>query len=300
MPGASFPSWYCGEHIPEGAPPPTPRRQPHRQTAAAEMFRQWPRRKMPVYVDPGLVGHRLVFAFGLEQMAAAAGCSPETVRREIHAKKFDPSSLTDIVRWAGERAAQPQPAELPPLADAFSVASKPAQHRRDRVVAELRERGFAVVEPDADPRRINIFGDRFCVATAERVLEHMRAQDRRTLSQAEVRRIVMGRIVQKVEPPSPTGDNKGAKLVGELRGLLGIEHVRMISTKVVEIAGLRFAREKAAELAMFLRKPTKRSRAIRAALAALIDYRQAGILARTKRLRAKLKRTRIPTAADSP
>lgn len=250
---------------------------------------------MYVYGGGHLRGHRLVFAFGLKDIAEAAGASPETVRKDIRRGRLDPSDLGKICAWISERAAQPAE-NLGPLADSFPVTAAARAYRRDELVAELRAGGVDAKPCAGDPRLLEVCGDRLTVPSAERVLTAVREQKLTKVQRQRVRQIIWGELVQDMPRELSQRGWLAKRTAAELEEALGMKVVaRVLDT--LSISGVGFSVAKAGELVIALKAHTPRAAELRKAILVLANY-QAAVAEERATARARLKQ-RLLTAAGS-
>jgi hypothetical protein len=166
-PGSTGMRYWCPAHVPADLGPPKPSRftgEEDRKPLRDEPL--GPRRRMTVYARETVKKRLLVFAFGLPDIAAAAGCSEAFARRELRTQAFDPLDLVDILRWIRERPAH-----------------KPEAPRRGRLVAELgAQLGEGRVSASAGA--VAVDGLTFQAARAEELLEALRGRGRKSLINA--------------------------------------------------------------------------------------------------------------------
>ena len=218
LPGERLPVVYCPEHIPADLPP----RRARARARAAVIARPWPGSRLFVHHRAGMRA-RMVFAFGLAEIADASGYTDETVRRAIWAKEFDPTDLVSLLGWVA--ASKPRRRDEPSgsrrwrrrneetaAVDAFAVRG-PAGDGRDDLVRRFHSIGFGAVQPASDDQRIEVHGDRLTVSSGARVLAFMEAHGLRALSRRKVREVVLLGATARARRPSSGKHRRLARLL---------------------------------------------------------------------------------------
>jgi len=194
LPGEQLPVVYCPEHIPADMPA----QRARRRARAAAIIKPWPGSRLYVHHREGMRA-RMIFAFGLAEIGAAAGYTDETVRRAIWGKQFDPTDLGSVLAWvSASRHRRQEPAAV---TDSFAVRGASGEGRDD-LVRRFHAIGFAAVQQAADEHRIEIHGDLLTVRSGERVLAFMETRGLRVLGRRKVRQVVLLGATARRRPSS--------------------------------------------------------------------------------------------------